>query len=81
LINCEQLLYSTRNTIKTAEFKYLLLKYKRAVISAFQPITQTNVMLHFLANEKHPFCSQYSLISGCYVNDVTTAKICSNFNR
>ena len=60
--------------MKTAEFKYLLVKLlsviqtssPSAVISVFQPIKQ--VMLHFLTKRKDPFCSQYGLISD--VSDV-----------
>ena len=63
--------------MKTAEFKYLLLKLlsfiqtssPSAVISGFQPITQTKTSdVTFLTKEKHPFCSQYSPISD--VSDV-----------
>ena len=55
----------------TAEFKYLLIKLlsfiqnKQFISSHFRlsaNYADKQVMLHFLTKEKHPFCSQYSLI-------------------
>ena len=57
--------------MKTAEFKYFLLKllslYKQAVHQqSFQAFSQSRRQtsdVTFSGKEKHPFCSQYSLIS------------------
>jgi len=53
--------------VKTAEFKYLLLKLLALTQTSCHFRLSANhadkqVILHFLAKEKHPFCSQYSLI-------------------